>query len=205
MLRPMSCSLARPLVAAFLTCSVPVLAVTVPQDRSLSDLDDPLIRTEILELGGYQELVREFTAPTLMDIPPFSHSPAHLEFRSDALRVRIEAQPFEHPEWVKRSHGSWMLEDQPVLGWSPGGTHSRLGRLEVVIDGCVVDLPTMAWLDVFDAPLRREELPFASVMRSRDGVRSYIHLQAGDAEDARMITWVIERGHYLYRVVDRLP
>ncbi len=205
MLRLMSLSFARPLAVMPSLLALPVLAITGPQDISLDQVDDPVIRAEVMELGGYQELVMEFTNPSLCEVPLFAGSPGHLEFRDSTLRVRIEAQAFEHPKWVKRSHGAWMLEDQPVLGWSPGESHSRLGRLEVVVGGCVVNLPTATWLDVFDAPLRREDLPFASVMRSRDGLRTYVHLQAGDAEDARMVTWVFERGGYLYRVVDPLP
>jgi hypothetical protein len=190
--------------AVVLLNTLPLHASFLPQDRSLADLDDPLIRSEILELGGYQELVLEFITPTLVEVPLFSHSPGHLEFRNDDLRVRIEAQPFEHPEWVKKSNGAWMLEGQRVLGWSPAEAHSRLSRSEVVIDGCVVDLPTESWVDVFDAPLRREDLLFASAMRSKDGRRVYVHVQAGDA-DARMVTWVLEDGAFLYRLVDPLP
>ena len=205
MLRSMIRSQVRPIVAALAVLPHPLYSIPVQQDRSLYELEDPRIRAEVLELGGYQELVMEFTVPSLIEVPLFSDSPGHLEFRGEGLRVRVESQPFEHPKWVQRSHGAWMLEGQPLLGWSPAETHSRLGRLEVVVDGRVVDLPTTTWLDVFDAPLRRDGLPFASVMRSRDGVRTYVHLQAGDSEDARMVTWVFERGSYLYRVVDPLP
>lgn len=200
----MSLLFARSFAAVLLLNSLPLHASFLQQDRSLDELDDPLIRSEILELGGYQELVMEFTTPTLVEVPLFSHSPGHLEFRNEGLRVRIEAQPFEHTKWVTKSHGEWMLEGQPLLGWSPADTHSRLSRLEVVIDGCVVDLPTEAWVDVFDAPMRREDLLFAAVMRSPDGHRIYVHVQAGDAE-ARMVTWVLEDGALLYRVVDPLP
>lgn len=205
MLRHMFRLLGRPILAAFAPLSIPVLAATVPQDRSIVEIDDPLIRAEVMELGGYQELVMEFTTPTLEEVPLFTHSPMHMEFRSEGLRVRIEAQPFEHAPWVKKSHGHWKLEDLETLGWSPGGTHSRLSRSEAVLDGVVVDIPVEAWVDVFDAPLMREELPFAAVMRSRDGRRVYIHVQAGEAEDARMVTWVIEDGAYRYRVVDPVP
>ena len=204
MLRPMSRLVACPFSAVLFLICHPLHAGFLLQDRSLGDLDDPLIRSEIMELGGYQELVMEFTPPTLVEVPLFSHSTGHLEFRNEGLRVRIEAQPFEHPMWVKKSHGAWLLESQSVLGWSPADTHSRLRRLEVVIDGCVVNLPTEAWVDVFDAPLRREDLVFASVMRSPDGRRIYVHAQAGDA-DARMVTWVLEDGAFRYRVVDPLP
>ena len=205
MLHHMLSSLVRPVAAAIALNPAPLFATLQSQDLSLTEIEDPRIRAEVLELGGYQELVMEFTVPSLIEVPLFSDPPGHLEFRGEGLRVRVESQPFEHPKWVQRSHGAWMLEGQPLLGWSPAETHSRLGRLEVVVDGRVVDLPTTAWLDVFDAPLRREGLPFASVMRSRDGVRTYVHLQAGDSEDARMVTWVFERGSYLYRVVDPLP
>lgn len=205
MLHNMLGSFTRQLVPASVLFHFHALALPSPQDRSFTDLTDPLIRAELMELGGYQELAMEFTSPSLAEIPLYSASNGHLEFRDNALRVRIEAQAFEHAKWVKRSHGSWMLENQALLGWSPGEAHSRLGRLEVVVGGCVVDLPTSDWLDVFDAPLRRENLPFAAVMRSRDGVRTYVHLQAGDGEDARMVTWIFERGSYLYRVVDPLP
>jgi len=201
----MSLLFARPFAAVLVLNSFPLHASFLPQDRSLAELDDPLIRSEILELGGYQELVMEFTTPTLVEAPLFSHSPGHLEFRNEGLRARIEAQPFEHAGWVRRSNGRWTLEGEEVRGWSPADTHSRLSRLEVVLDGAVVDIPAEAWLDVFDAPLRRQELMFASVMRSRDGWRTYVHLQAGDAADARMITWVIEEGAYRFRVVDPLP
>jgi hypothetical protein len=204
MLRHMSLLFARSFAAVLFLNAAPLHADLLQQDRSLAELDDPLIRSEVMELGGYQELVLEFTPLTLVEVPLFSHSPGHLEFRKDDLRVRIEAQSFDHPKWVKKSKGAWMLEDQTVLGWSPAETHSRLSRLEVVIDGCVVDLPTETWVDVFDAPLRREDLLFASVMRSPDGRRIYVHAQAGDV-DARMVTWVLEDGAFLYRVVDPLP
>ncbi len=205
MLRHMSLLFARQLAAVLVLNTGPLNANSLPQDRSLADLDDPLIRSEIMELGGYQELVMEFTTPTLVEVPLFSQSPGHLEFRNEGLRVRIEAQPFEHAEWVRKSNGRWTLEGEEIQGWSPSETHSRLGRLELVLDGAVVDIPAEAWLDVFDAPLRREELMFASVMRSPDGWRTYVHLQAGDAADARMITWMIEDGVYRFRVVDPLP
>jgi len=201
----MSRLIACPFAAVLFLISHPLHAGFLAQDRSLADLDDPLIRSEILELGGYQELVMEFTTPTLVEVPLFSHSPGHLEFRNEGLRVRIEAQPFEHAGWVRGSNGRWTLEGVEVRGWTPSETHCRLSRLELVLDGAVVDIPAEAWLDVFDAPLRREELTFASVMRSRDGWRTYVHLQAGDAADARMITWVIEDGTYLFRVVDPVP
>ena len=200
----MSRLFARPFAAVLFLNSHLLQAGFLPQDRSLADLDDPLIRSEIMELGGYQELVMEFTTPTLVEVPLFSYSAGHLEFRNEGLRVRIEAQPFEHPKWVKKSHGAWLLEDQSVLGWSPADTHSRLSRLEVIVDGCVVNLPTETWVDVFDAPLRREDLMFASVMRSPDCRRIYVLAQAGDV-DARMVTWVLEDGAFLYRVVDPLP
>jgi hypothetical protein len=200
----MSLLFARAHAAVILLNAATLQANFLPQDRSLADLDDALIRSEIMELGGYQELVMEFTTPTLVEVPLFSHSTGHLEFRNEGLRVRIEAQPFEHPKWVKKSHGEWILEGQPLLGWSTADTHSRLSRLEVVIDGCVVDLPTEAWVDVFDAPMRREDLLFAAVMRSPDGHRIYVHVQAGDTE-ARMVTWVLEDGALLFRVVDPLP
>ena len=205
MLRDMAPAFTRSFIAGIISLPVSVFALATPQDRSLSDLQDPLVHAEMLELGGYQELVMEFTTPTLREVPLFSHSPSHLEFRYDGLRVRIEAQPFEHPNWVKKSNGSWILEGQHILGWSPAETHLRLSRLEVVVDGCVALVPTGSWVDVFDAPLRRDDLLFASTMRSADGRRFYVHLQAGDAADARMVTWVFEDGTFLYRVVDPAP
>lgn len=188
---------------AFLAC--PVLAITVPQDIALHDLRDPLLSGEIAELGGYQELMSTFTASTLREAPLSIASPTMLEFREEDLRVRIEALPFGHALWVERVRGRWMLEGMEALGWSPGEAHTRLSRVEAVIDGAVIDIPASAWTDVFDAPLRRDGLPFACVMRSRDGWRTYIHLQAGEGPGARMATWVIEDGQYLFRVVDRSP
>lgn len=205
MLRNMSLQFGRPLASVLLLNALPLCASFHPQDVSLAELDDPLIRSEVIELGGYQELVMEFTTPTLEAVPLYSHSPGHLEFRNDGLRVRIEAQPFAHANWVKRSKGAWTLEGSTVLGWSPAETHTRLGRVEVIAEGRVVQLPTKTWVDIFDAPMRREELMFAAVMRSRDGLRTYLHLQAGDAADARMVTWVIANGSFLFRVVDHLP
>ena len=79
--------------------------------------------------------------------------------RSPAVRTRALGE---------KSHGHWKLEDLETLGWSPGGTHSRLSRSEAVLDSVVVDIPVEAWVDVFDAPLMREKnCPFAAVMRAR--------------------------------------
>jgi hypothetical protein len=74
----MSLLFARAHAAVILLNAATLQANFLPQDRSLADLDDALIRSEIMELGGYQELVMEFTTPTLVEVPLFSHSTGHL-------------------------------------------------------------------------------------------------------------------------------
>lgn len=191
-------------IAASLLSPLPLLATLQPQDRSLADLEDHIVRAELAQFGSYQELRMELVEVDLHNVPLRSSTPFQLEFADDAVRVRIEAYAFDHAPWVKKSHGSYTLDGAPILGWTIGEEHSRLGRVEVVVDGAVVELPANTFTDVFDAPLYRNDALFAAVLRSRDGWRTYVHLQAGEGPQARLVTWVIDDGEFLCRVVDAL-
>ena len=193
------------LLFAMLPSTSVALSARLPQDLSLMELGDTRIRSELMSLGGYQELGRSFAEPNIREIPVSVATEGLVEYRSEGLRARIEAQPFEHADRVEESQGNWRLDGQVLVGWSSGASHARLSRVEVVLDGAVVDLPTEAYTDVFDAPLLRDGLPYVLAARSQDGARTYLHLQAGEGTDARLITWVVQNGRYLFRVVDKAP
>jgi hypothetical protein len=55
----------------------------------------------------------------------------------------------------------------------------------------------------FDDGLQRI-LPYCSVSRSTDGYRLYVHLQLGEGRETRVVTWVFDDGHYLFRVEDKV-
>lgn len=192
--------------AAFLASALPPCsAARLAQDRSLYTLDDELMRAEIAQLGGYQEVLEAFTENTLVPLLVVGSDEHSLTFRSPDQRVAIETYPFNNVADVVRKRQQWSLEGRPAIGWSLADEHNRLARVEVVQEGTVLNVPTAAVTDVFDLPLRRDGLPYCTVHRSRDGWRTYVHAQAGDGPTARMVTWVFENGHYLFRVVDVAP
>lgn len=175
-------------------------------DLSLADVADPTLHAEIAQIGPYTEMSGADTLVPLEDLPVRSCSLGHIEFFGDGVRVRIETQPFDHPEQVKRSRGAYRTEGSLVLGWSAMEQHRRMSRVEVVIDGVVVDIPVSAFTDLFDPPLCADAGAqlFASAVRSRDSWRTYVSAQVGDGGEARWVTWVIEDGRYLFRVVDAI-
>jgi len=189
------------LIASFLHASVQ------QHDPGLSDVTDPTFHVEIAQLGLYPEIIGEDSVVPLDALPLRSCSADHVEFFGDGIRVRIEAQVFDHPTWVKRSRGMFKLEGSPILGWSRATPHSRMSRVEVVIDGTVVELPVEAFTDLFDPLLGSRSVDglslFATAARSLDGWRTYVHAQVGEGIEARIITWVIEDGHYQLRVIDK--
>lgn len=180
-------------------------AAVQPQESTWWDLDDPLVRAEVHELGLYPELVEEFPANTLQQLPLRSCSEGHVDFFDGSVRVRIESQVFDHPAWVQSSASGARLEKAPILGWTPNGSHRRLSRLEVVIDGLNIPIPLEAYHDLFDALLCSDDatVRYAQAARSNDGWRIYVHAQVGEGRNAVLVTWLFEDGHYRYRVVDR--
>jgi hypothetical protein len=203
----MSRTLARLVAVLFVTVlSLRSLLALPQQDRSLATIGDAQIQQELQELGLYPELVERLPASSLQDIPFRSSSPQHVEFFGDGIRLRIETHLFDHASWVQRKRTGFFLEHAPVVGWTPGDQHSRLSRVELIMDGTVVELPLDAFTDLFDLPLCSADgsVRFARVCRSRDGWRTYVHVQAGEDEHIALVTWVFEDGRYLYRVVDRI-
>lgn len=193
-------------LAALLLCSITIHATTQAPDLALSDVQDLTIREEIAGTGPYQEMSSDDHHAMLVEIPVRSLSPGHVEFWGDGLRVRLEAQPFEDVGGVQLRNGGAQLDRQSILGWSIGDEHVRLSRLEVVMDGMVVPIPVQAFTDLFDAPLSRENgrVVLAAAWRSKDGWRTYVQAQVGDHAHPLIVTWVMEDGRYLQRVVDRM-
>ncbi len=199
-------SLTRPIAVLVLLLPFFTLhAALLQQDLSLATVNDPLIHQEIQELGLYPELMEEFPGSTLNYLAIRSSAGNQLEFSDDGIRIRIETQQFDHSKWVKHTPTGFRLEQERMLGWTPGEEHNRLSRVELVLDGSVIDLPTNAYTDIFDAPLFAGEgtVMFATAARSRDGWRTYVHLQAGSGRHAQLVTWVFDDGRYLFRVVDQ--
>lgn len=192
--------------ATLLLCSITLSAAIQDPDRSLSEVDDLTIRAEIAGTGPYQEMIAEDHAELLQSIPLRSWSPVHVEFRGEGLRVRLEAQGFDDLRGVKVRNGTALLDRSPILGWSTGEDHVRMSRMEVVMDGMVVPVPVTAFIDLFDTPLSREDgrVVLAAAWRSKDGWRTYVQAQVGDDAHPLIVTWVLEDGRYLQRIVDRL-
>lgn len=175
------------------------------QDRSIHAIADATLRDELLQLGGYQELVQEIRPGTLRPVPLVKATDLGLEFRDGELRVQVEALPFSPATPPRRDARGWSLEGRTILGWTPGAAHTRLARLELVQRGMVCGPAYATWRDVCDTPLLQQGVPYAAVMRSPDGRRTYLHLQAGEGADGRMITWVFADGRLLCRIVDPAP
>lgn len=199
-------SATRAIAALAFPVTLPLFALQ-QASLSLDEVRDPIVRLEIGQLGPYPEMHRPVEASALQEVPLRSGSALLSEFAADGIRVRIEAQPFPHPAWVKgNTRQGFRLERSPILGWSPGEGHTRLSRVELVLDGLVTEVPEAAFTDLFDprlcepgpiAPLR-----FATAARSADGWRVYVLAQIGQGDQALLVTWVFEDGRYLYRVVD---
>ncbi len=192
--------------ATLLLSSITLHAAIQGPDRSLMEVQDLTIRAEIAGTGPYQEMSSDDHQALLVDIPIRSWSPRHVEFWGEGLRVRLEAQPFEDVSGVKIRNGNAQLDRQPILGWSTGDEHARMSRLEVVMDGLVVPIPVQAFTDLFDTPLSRESgrVVLAAAWRSKDGWRTYVQAQVGDDAHPLIVTWVLEDGRYVQRIVDHM-
>jgi ribosomal protein S8E len=192
--------------ATLLLCSISLHATTQGPDLALSDVQDLTIRAEIAGTGPYQERSEEDHDMLLVAVPLTSWSPGHVEFRGEGLRVRLEAQPFDDVRGVKLRNGNAELDRAPIIGWCNDDQHTRLSRMEVVMDGSVVQVPVSAFTDLFDLPLTREHggVQLCAAWRSRDGWRTYVQAQVGDDAHALIVTWVMEDGRYLQRIVDRM-
>ena len=47
-------------------------------------------------------------------------------------------------------------------------------------------------------------LPFCRAARSTDGFRTYVHLQRGEGQRTRLVTWVFDDGRYLFRLKEKV-
>lgn len=180
-----------------------------PQDLRLAEVLDPLVRGEVSALGGYPELGRREGTASLVELPLRSCSPVHVEFATSDIRVRLERYPFTRAHHTRTVQGRRTLLGRPVVGWDPEAAHERLARMEVVVDGQVLEVPTEAVIDVFDprfcTPASDRMVRFVAAARSLDGWRVHVQVLAGAGPEARLVTWVFEDGRYLFRIVDPFP
>lgn len=188
-------------------CLLIILPVRADHQQGLVDLKDTLLARELSQVGGYPEMARPLGFHDVEAAPIFSWGPGHTQFRTEDLRVRIECQPFEPSADIRWKKDHALLDGVPMIGWWTDAAHMRLSKVEVVVDGLVLSPPVESTIDVF-APRPCEAygnrvLQFSSVARSRDGYRIYVQVLAGQGEQARLVTWVFEEGHYLCRVIDR--
>ena len=145
---------------------------------------DPLLQAEIPLLGLYPEIVGGFSDAVLLDVPLRSCSPLHAELSGHGVTVCFTAR-------AKTSH-------------------TQLVAFHVIQNDSMLMIPKEAFAGLedpqfcgFDEGLQLM-LPFCRAARSTDGFRTCVHLQRGEGQRTRLVTWVCDDGRYLFRLKEKV-
>lgn len=198
----MICHTTRAIIAFCLLSTRLTASAAQQHDLWLEVIQDITLRSELAQLGPYPETSGLDTVVLMNRLPLRSASALHVELFGSGLRVRLEVQPFVAGREIERTRSGYRFDREPILGWEPGAYHTRVSRVELVSDGIVCQVPTTAFMDLFDMGLDADGHLWAQAARSADGYRSYVLVQVGEGHNARAITWVFDDGRYLFRVVD---
>jgi hypothetical protein len=199
------------------------------KSESLNRLENELIRREIetFTVAKYESInLDTLPAPKLREIPLLGCSGNYVLFEagnwiSTNLHVSIESKPFVVTEnkitYIDSAKG-WVNEINDLPVWGAEGEIPKNQITEVKFWFHIhwpQELPASAFAGLYEPNFCSEEYhssgkgkqakpekQFCKVYQSEDKKRVYIYMKNSSGFDGYEVTWVIENGEYLMRVID---
>lgn len=157
-------------------------------------------------IGGLDESMGKLplkkTAPTAYDRKSIS-------FRTDNLEVKVTTGPFD-PNGKKLMMSEEYLvkiNSKPFYGSYGQMPKTEIKEVLVLFGKDTVKIPPVAYNDLYDLNFTYRdksgvERTGCGIFYSGDGKRIYIYLLSRDTQGSYEVTWVIDNGTYVRRVLD---
>lgn len=186
----------------------------IPDYRSKKDnfsrVREKDVRSELTSftMAGISELVGQ---KNLKKLVPTEYSSNFMQFEADNLSLRIETKPF-----VKEDHKLMFYEEKflvrinnkPFYGSYAQIPQTTISKVELLIGKDTVVIPATAYQDLHNPQFYYRDgsginRSLNALYFSDDGRRIYIYLHNPSTSGRGYeITWVIQDGQYLRRVLD---
>lgn len=158
-------------------------------------------------IAGITEMIGKEPLPK---IPPKDFHVSQVEFENEDIYVKIHTRPF-YKDSVKLMmyDDKYLLKinNKPFYG-NYGSVPSRvISDITVVYKGDTIAIPPVAYQDIYDPVFSYrdkdgKQRSLNGVLFSRDGSRIYIYLHSRGQRSVYEVTWVIQNGQYLRRILD---
>lgn len=157
-------------------------------------------------IGGLDESMGKLP---LKKTPPTAYDRKSISFRAENLEVKVTTGPFE-PNGKKLMMSEEYLvkiNSKPVYGNYGQMPKTEIKEVLVLMGKDTVKIPPVAYNDLFDLNFTYRdksgiERTGSGIFYSGDGKRIYIYLLSRDAQGSYEVTWVIDNGTYVRRVLD---
>lgn len=176
--------------------------------ESFSKIPDKTLRADIatFAIGGLDESMGKLP---LRKTAPTAYDRKSITFRDEKTEVKITTGPFEQKgkkimlseEYVVKING------KPFFGCYGQMPKTEIQQVIVIIEKDTAVIPPAAYNDLFDINFTYRdkngvERTGSGVYYSADGKRTYVYLLSRDNMGSYEVTWVIESGKFLRRVLD---
>ena len=175
-------------------------------------LQDSVLRREIgsfnfigsfLGKGGKAELLRFEVSEFSRDRIILTHDTISVFIGSTTFFPRMHQLEF-NKEW----NFLYRIDQKPYWGIEGRVPHRRIAGVFLSFDNTNVSIPYRDYRDLFEPNLCRRTSLFGRLVcrseafMSEDGRRIYIYMRNGTIPSLYEVTWIIEDGEYIGRVVD---
>jgi hypothetical protein len=144
----------------------------------------------------------------LQKIPYTKLSNDSIVFEGDGIKAKVKISPFD-PSKHKLSYDEKYLvriDRKPYYGNYLQVPKTQISDVSVIINKDTVFIPPTAYNDLYNLNFtyldKGVERTTDAVYKSKDGRKVYLYLFSKDKTGSYEVTWIIEDGKYLRRVLD---
>jgi hypothetical protein len=193
---------------------VPALSQELPypdyrsKRESFSKVADKTLRADIatFAIGGLDESMGKLP---LRKTIPTSYDRKSITFKDDRTEIKVTTGPFDSKgkKLMLTEEHLVKINGKPFYGCYGQMPKTEIKELIVVNGKDTVSIPPIAYSDLFDLNFTYRdkngvERTGCGLFYSSDGKRKYIYLLSRDDLGSYEVTWVIENGLFLRRVLD---
>jgi hypothetical protein len=188
-------------------CKAQDFSDTRRKTESFAKLQPREVRADVatFALGGISESVNTVPLPK---IPYTSFNKDSMLISGDGIKAIIKVAPFD-PAKHKLSYDEKYLvriDKRPYYGNYGNMPKTSISDVIVILGNDTVSIPSTAYSDLhnvnFTYPDKGVERTTNAIYRSKDGRRIYLYLFSRDNTGSYEVTWIIQDGKYLRRVLD---
>ena len=156
-------------------------------------------------LSGLSESVG--TVP-LQKIPYTSLDNNSIAFEGEGIKAKVTIAPFDPAKHKLQFDEKYLIkiDRRPYYGNYGNTPKTEISAVSIIIGKDTVAIPPMAYSDLYNLNFTYSDKGVQrttdAVYKSKDGHTIYLYLFSKDNTGSYEVTWIIQDGKYLHRVLD---